>query len=230
MTWALPTPREPHQLWLTGMAPLHHLESHWSPTPIIGYRMWWQRRGRWSGARSLWHAPVMHAACLPKGRPGAPHLRSQGVCLGSCGINAYADPTALSRQWDAGRPLKYRDSSLTRDRLPLLFGVVALSGRVVEHDNGYRARHALVTGLVHFEPMEARSTDDPDRIRAAFADGPAGGLEGWTREQYPSVDFHEWKGPPHDEVIASALHRLARRTRERITAWSTPDPHREDAT
>jgi len=109
---------------------------HWSPIPIHGYRMWVRREGRLHGARTAWDGPSMEARCLGGSHPvqtvtGVPH--TGGEC-GSppCGIYAMSD----------------LDGMLTGLALPgRVLGLVALSGKVVEHEHGYRAGAARVVAM-----------------------------------------------------------------------------------
>ena len=57
-----------------------------------------------------------------------------------------------------------------------LYGAVSLSGRVVEHDDGYRAQHARVIGLVLPIDTTVWATIDPDAIERTFVEPGAVGF------------------------------------------------------
>ena len=50
---------------------------------------------------------------------------------------------------------------------------MALSGRVIEHERGYRAQRAEVSRLVFVHGLTVRATSDPETIADRFPD-PAG--------------------------------------------------------
>jgi hypothetical protein len=155
----------------------------WSPWPIIGYRVWTLRhQGIYGGAAFRWEQASLVAECrIPKRlrRPGAPHTLEDEVCAGRCGINAYADPfdvVADSRL--APIRLPGERTADARARANRLYGVVSLSGKVIEHSDGYRAERAVVRGLVFPDDGVVRTTTDPGAIRATFAARPHRWL-GW---------------------------------------------------
>jgi hypothetical protein len=108
----------------------------WSPTPILAFRAWQVGR-RLHGAFRAWDTPTYEAGCVYRGAermsPEVPH--TDGSC-GSppCGIYATKDARAIARAWGG------EDA--------FAFGLVELSGRVVEHDDGYRAQRATAIALV----------------------------------------------------------------------------------
>jgi len=140
----------------------------WSPVPIVGYRMWTIRHLQLRGARAVWTSPAYEATCTPVtgaiGRVhGVPH--SDGRC-GRLGCGVYALKNAamlLSPTTRASRP-------------GTVLGAVALSGKVVEHELGYRAQRARViaAGALWRERMVA--SDDPGWIGRLFSD-PVSALE-----------------------------------------------------
>jgi hypothetical protein len=136
-----------------------------------------------------------------------------------CGINAYATPAGLVPE---GSTLEAKFSDT--EARPLLLGVVALSGKVVEHEDGYRAERALVTGLVRFEPMRVYETSEPRLIRLEFRTARRDFTKHWTFVRYPSVEFAEWKGPPHREVVADTLAELGARTRRPLAVRPQEEP------
>ena len=107
----------------------------WSPRPVLGFRMW-DVRGRLQGAFQAWDRPVRVARCV-SGRTErddgeVPH--TDGRCgQPPCGIYAFREPAQLLASF--GLP----EGSRRR-----VYGLVALSGKVVEHERGYRGQRASV--------------------------------------------------------------------------------------
>lgn len=131
--------------------------THWSPVPILGYRFWKWRNGRLHGGRVAWPGPFLEARCLTTGvmgdASGVPH--THGECGHQpCGIYAvkgFGDlPTGPSMM---GRAV----------------GLVALTGKVVEHAAGYRAQFARVVALSIAWDGRRYSGEDPAWIEAVFA-------------------------------------------------------------
>jgi hypothetical protein len=108
----------------------------WSPVPVLGFRMWTMQPFGLHGAKVTWRLPEMQAECLTTGgRDGVPH--SDGRCgrLG-CGVYATKELGPL-----VGAHLHQQSHSYA-------VGLVALSGKVVEHEFGYRAERAEIVALV----------------------------------------------------------------------------------
>lgn len=129
----------------------------WSPAPVLGYRAWYIMKGGVFGAKVQWKTPELAATCLNRvDGEDIPH--SIGKCgPPACGIYAAKDLTVLQRE-------------LGLKVMGPIVGVVGLSGKVVEHDHGYRASAASVfaiAGLVHGKRF---ATDDPDEIADVFAE------------------------------------------------------------
>jgi len=101
----------------------------WSPVPILGFRLWRLTSRGVHGVVRAWPGPRLEAHC-PRG-PGAPH--DAPGCR--CGIYALKDPGALWALRPGAGPI-------------LVYGLVALSGKVVEHAYGYRSRRAEVMAVV----------------------------------------------------------------------------------
>lgn len=104
----------------------------WSPEAILGFRVWNVADALY-GARQAWPAAELTARCLRRpDRPtddGVPH--TEGCSRPPCGIYAVKRIDRLVDE--VGLPGPGRRWA---------FGLVELTGKVVEHDRGYRARHA----------------------------------------------------------------------------------------
>jgi len=129
----------------------------WSPIPVLAYRMWRVRDGRLHGVRSAWNGPELEAHCLGGGRiagrsVGVPH--TNGECGNPpCGIYAYGGPQALI-------------GNLARPGHAV--GLVALSGKVVEHERGYRAQLARVVALAVSVGGVVHYSADPSWVSGVF--------------------------------------------------------------
>ncbi len=141
----------------------------WSPTPISGYRAWAITEDGMRGVWTLWKRPVLTARCAnqfadPDGE--VPHTDERCGRLG-CGIYATKDLQALL------------DSELgaTLGR-SFAVGRVHLTGKVVEHEYGYRAAVAEATAVVAFHGDRTLLADDPAAIAGLFADPTATMAEG----------------------------------------------------
>lgn len=126
----------------------------WSPTPVVGYRVWGIVDDLVLGATGhRWETPVMAAECAGA-RPDddLPHTDHLCSTVGhGCGIYAAARPSLVAPQatnW--------------------ILGIVLLSGKVVEHEHGFRAAHARVAGVVAHGGGRRLVTDDADMIERLF--------------------------------------------------------------
>lgn len=155
----------------------------WSPTPVVGYRFWFVHEGAVHGYRVPWTTPRLTAVCgQGSGNDEVPH--TDGRCGDpACGIYVAKDPVALL---DAhpDRPYDW------------LVGMVELSGKVVEHEHGYRGQHAQTVAVVAFrghpiiDGRRAYTSADPAAIEAFFAN-PAD----------PSVLDHRGRGREVEVVV-----------------------------
>lgn len=127
----------------------------WSPTPVIGYRLWEWRDDGLHGAWEQWSSSVKEATCRHPG--DVPH--SNGKC-GRLGCGVYAakglDPLLAPR--------------ITPGTTGYAAGVVELTGKVVEHDLGYRSERAEVVELILVGAEGLCQVADPKAIILAFAD------------------------------------------------------------
>lgn len=111
-------------------------EPLWTPEPIIGYRGWeWSGR-RLVGAYVEWEQAKIEAK--HEGRDGKDHPAPQWDCL--CGVNVYKDP-------------------IQARAFPIL-GKIALTGEVIEFENGYRGQYGEILEIAIDETFEPQ-TDLP---------------------------------------------------------------------
>lgn len=130
----------------------------WSPTPVRGFRAWRIIRGRVYGAKMAWNRPLMEAKCLQMiDGEDLPHSDSR-CGQPPCGVYALKDLDKL-----------YSDVIGDGDQ-DIVIGVVDLTGKVIEHDLGYRAQHAEVTALVANCGGRQLVSTDPDEIALLFAE------------------------------------------------------------
>lgn len=129
----------------------------WSPTPVVGYRIWEMVADGLVGATGFrWEEPAVEATCA-RARPqdDLPHTDHMCSSVGhGCGIYAARHPSLLP-------DLAGKEATA---------GVVWMSGKVVEHEHGYRAAHARVAGVVAHAGGRLLVTSSSDIITALFAD------------------------------------------------------------
>lgn len=130
----------------------------WSPTPVLGFRMWVVRDNTVHGAMTRWRTPRMTAQCLNAVRGSdIPHpVRTCGPP--ACGIYATKRLEVLRRELGIGNVNGY------------VIGVVALRGKVVEHDLGYRAARGEVVAAATRLSRRQLLTSDSDVIARLFRD------------------------------------------------------------
>lgn len=165
----------------------------WSPTAVVGYRMWvLDPLGRLTGATGFpWTVPVLEASCA-RAIPGDDLPHTVGTCSDvghGCGIYATRSPHEL----DIGSSTDW------------MVGAVALSGKVVEHERGYRAFRATVTALTGHAHDRWIETDDGSVIEDLFGD--------------PAETIRRI-GAPHATVPSSAAFATAAERLERNTTWT----------
>ncbi|CAN5801009.1 hypothetical protein BH23ACT5_BH23ACT5_18900 [soil metagenome] len=149
----------------------HH--EGWSPQPIIGYRLWGIANDEIRGAIGHpWPAPHMDATCS-RARPqdDLPHTDFTSSEVGyGCGIYAASSAGGLVPPRASG----------------WVVGMVLLSGKVVEHDRGYRASHARVAAAIAHLDGRQLATADIDLLDDLFATpSPTVATKG---EPFPSWD------------------------------------------
>ena len=130
----------------------------WSPRPVLGFRLWWIDGGALNGVKAPWLKRKMTAICLTSGGDvEIPHSDERCGRLG-CGVYAAKTITPLYRDFDV-RTVKN-----------LALGLVELTGKVVEHDTGYRAAEATVVALAAALQGHMLLTADPAHIDGVFED------------------------------------------------------------
>ena len=129
----------------------------WSPTPVMGYRMWWLTEGKLEGARTTWTAPRFAAVCATTNSSPDEVPHSDGRC-GRLGCGVYAAK--------AIRPL-LRSLVDTRHR-SYVVALVELHGKVVEHEHGYRGARAEVVAAGAVGRSRLLRTDDPALLDHLF--------------------------------------------------------------
>lgn len=156
----------------------------WSPTQVPGYRIWTIERNRMVGARFVWETPVYEATCdeFPDFEEDVPHTDDRCGRLG-CGVYA---TKRLSDLIDLHIDESSRLYAAAR---------VGMDGKVVEHEDGYRAARAEVISLAVIGRSREIFTDDPNEIAAAY-DDPTGAL------------FSHWGRPLQTPVLSRIAEHL----------------------
>lgn len=132
----------------------------WSPTPVLGYRIWAWNNGELHGVRTHWTEPRLTATCGTT-HDGMEVPHSDGRC-GRLGCGIYAAKKA-------GLLLSEFAPAL---RSSFAVGLIGLEGKVVEHERGYRGAAATVVALVAVDRMKAEFTTDPQRLDLLFGGAP----------------------------------------------------------
>lgn len=135
---------------------------------MFGFRMW-QLQGRLQGAWKPWDRPEHEAGCLSR-RTGSdagevPH--TDGRCgYPPCGLYCFKEPEQLLAAF-----------GLPTGTARWVLGLVSLSGKVVEHENGYRARKARVLAAAVVGRGQIIRIEGEARLQALFAN-PEGTVAG----------------------------------------------------
>jgi hypothetical protein len=137
---------------------------------VLGYRIWELKQGRLHGAWTPWERARKTAVCLDThSRATGPVPHDASECRPPpCGIYALKGTRRAQRVVE--RSIRHTPVPIT-----LAIGLVAMSGRVVEHESGYRAEHvevialAFVTGAVGKHTVLA-TVGDRAAVARAFTD------------------------------------------------------------
>ncbi len=136
-------------------------ESHregWSPTPVLGYRLWAVGNDALHGVKMPWSGRSLTATCLSRGGDEEiPHTDGRCGRLG-CGVYAAKTVDPLYKEFNV--------SSIG----DVALGLVALTGKVVEHDAGYRGARATVVALGASLGRHLLLTAEATTIAAVFAE------------------------------------------------------------
>lgn len=157
----------------------------WSPTAVLGYRIWALKSDGLHGVWVKWETPELTATCGRRPPDEVPHTDG---C--SCGIYAAKDLHELMSDF-VGSQIE-----------GFAAGLVALSGKVVEHQYGYRAAHARVVALAVSGASNTVLTDDAELIAAIFADPSV--IRG-----FPERAERSWE-QVHDEIEQYLTERARR--------------------
>lgn len=139
--------------------PAAPLPEFWSPAPVLGFRMW-DLRDRVYGAFRVWERPEYEAVCLSPatGHDHSEVPHSDGRCgPPPCGIYCFKEPEQLLAAF-----------GLPKGTSRVVVGLVALSGKVVEHERGYRAKRVKVVGAVVVGGGRVVRVDGATRLEALF--------------------------------------------------------------
>ena len=127
----------------------------WSPTAVMGYRVWLVEKSRLHGAWHRWESPDLVAVC--ENGSDVPHTDGRCADIGfGCGIYAAKDVTQLMDE--VGVTIKSH----------IAVGLVGLEGKVVEHERGYRGQRATVLALTIVGRRTIRLVEDPRELATAF--------------------------------------------------------------
>lgn len=130
----------------------------WSPTPVLGFRLWAVGSLGLHGVKMAWPGRRLTATCLStRGRYEIPHTDGRCGRLG-CGVYAAKTVDPLFTEFDIAA---IGDVAL---------GLVALTGKVVEHESGYRGAEAEVIALGASLGDHLLLTADLEQIEAVFTD------------------------------------------------------------
>ena len=177
-------------------------EAMWSPTAVLGYRVWILNKDGLHGARYRWETPSLTAVCRVPGE--LPHTdgRCAQVAFG-CGIYAAKDSGALMRSV----------GGTNRGRFGV--GLVGLEGKVVEHERGYRAERATVLAFVLVDRGTMRMVDDTDELESLFRNPLA----------TPPLGS-DYAGVPTDvSSLRAAIHQYLNTQAQRRESWISAIPN-----
>jgi hypothetical protein len=176
----------------------------WSPVPMLGFRVWTLRDDAFHGYRVRWQHRSMTARCeLTNDSDNIPH--TDGQCANPpCGVYAAKD---VDRIIEA-------HGTLEVERLAV--GLVAMTGKVVEHEHGWRAEEVTVLALAFVRGGRIFTADDPDEIELLFQG--VGLSEDWN---------HAPEGEPvveRDRITAAIAAYMQEQERKK-TAWILESPN-----
>lgn len=152
----------------------------WSPSPVRGFRVWRIEDNGVMGNQVRWDSPTLVGRCLRE-IPGEdlPHPVSR-CGPPACGIYAVKDlgmfPPGI------GRGAIHNS----------VVGVVAMHGKVIEHEDGYRSQKATAIAVSANDGVRRLTTADPAEIEALFADPAAALAEAGPRRSADETATREF--------------------------------------
>lgn len=176
----------------------------WSPVPMMGFRMWTLKDDAFHGYRVRWQHRSMTALCgLTNVNEDVPH--TDGQCSDPpCGVYAAKDVDRLIET----------HSILEVDRMAV--GLVAMTGKVVEHEHGWRAQEVTVLALAFVRGGKVLTADDPDEIELLFQG--IGLSEDWNHTPVA--------GPAMErESIREAIASYMKEQERKKTTWILESPN-----
>lgn len=175
------------------------VQEAWSPAPVLGYRMWNVTDGALTGAVQPWRALTKGTVCL-NGLPGEDLPHSHGRCgPPPCGVYTTKQPETIFAQMP-------RKSDWA-------IGVVAMTGKVVEHTKGYRAERATMVGLWLVVGDRSAPVEGASALEDALADPARAVLRGARRRPDDAEEFED-----ACRYLAGLIERRARWTSENKNA------------
>ena len=128
----------------------------WSPSAVLGFRVWLIRDKGLHGYRVQWKHRSLRARCGISGtETGVPHTGDE-CGRPPCGIYAAKDVTEVMTE------------HARVDIRRLAVGLVGMTGKVVEHERGYRGEEATALALAFLRGPSLHVTDDPAEIELLF--------------------------------------------------------------
>lgn len=126
----------------------------WSPWPVLGFRVWGVTKRGLVGMFERWTTPTKQAQCSKlAGNRDVPHTDVR-CSEPRCGIYATRTPEMAMQSIPAEGGWA--------------IGLVALSGKVVEHERGYRAQRADVRAIVICHDGRVLAAEEPRLVDLAF--------------------------------------------------------------
>lgn len=173
----------------------------WSPVPMLGFRVWEMKNREFHGYRVRWEHRSMSAVCAGgANNEDVPH--TEGQCADPpCGIYAAKDVDRLIAEHSGAGT-----GSMT-------IGLVAMSGKVVEHEEGWRAERVTVLALTFMRGDRIMATDDPDEIEFLFQG--IGLSDDWHPTEDPSISTSV------DDTMAAYMKEQERKQ----TVWILESPN-----
>lgn len=174
----------------------------WSPTPIMGYRLWDVRPNGLFGSWQKWAEPTMVATCVSG--EGVPHVgRPCSKVAFGCGVYTAKSVRRVLQMFD-----------ITSDAR-IAVGLVAMEGRVVEHAHGYRAERATVQAVVIAMAGCLWGIGNPTDVVRVFADTTLVTTIGIRLPDEFSQD-----GSGERQTMWGAIDRYLSRKQKEVNPWT----------